>query len=197
MTTSGCKSEHTTAKDASSGEVKDAIVEAAKANKAKTSTMSGGIKSKGNPEGKVKAFTYETPSPTWIVAKTNAGDGNYSSVQYSLAPATTKVTVTSIGLPSKGNDAIKLVNDCETEFAQGASKYSDSTREWISHGFSISRFADPATGKVMAWCTSETSKICLNFEFGTRSKAAENVKVADSSTEEFFAKNPTGGAVLK
>ena len=193
----GCKSSAPQTNPSPNAAAKEDMIKAARANEGKASTKELANKPKSEPERKVKAFTFEPPSSAWTVAKPGAGDGILSTAEYSLSSSATKVAVTSIGLPPKGNEAEKLVRNCESEYAQGAAKHADSTREWISHGFSISRFADPATGQVMVWCVSNDCKVRLNFEFGSGSKLPDNVKTADASTDEFFTKNPTGGAVIK
>ena len=90
-----------------------------------------------------------------------------------------------------------MVAECETGFAKGYAQHPDLTHEWITKGFSISRFADPAKGEVSVWCISNTCKVQIDFTFGSGSKVDENVKVADATTKEFFDKNPSGGAISK
>ncbi len=145
----------------------------------------------------VKSFLFENPSPEWTVSETPSGDGTFTKASYKLGGANVQCSVTSIGLPATGKDAAELVKECETGFAQGMAKRPEFNREWISKGFSISRYADPDSGDVVAWCISDSCKVRLKFSFGKGTVSPDNVKAADLAIDEFFVKNPTGGANLK
>jgi hypothetical protein len=145
----------------------------------------------------VKSFSFELPSTAWTIAEPTSGDSNFTKAGFTMSGTSVRLEITSIGRPTTGKDASALVKECETGFAQGSAKHADMARSWVIKGFSVSRYADPTSGDVFMWCASETSKLRLNFSFGAGSRVNENIKIADSTTDEFFAKNPSGGAKLK
>ncbi len=141
----------------------------------------------------VKSFAFENPSPDWSVSESAKGNGVLTKATLKSIKSPVQMTVTSIGLPVSSKEAGALVRDCESNFAIGFSKHPELTREWIRSGFSISRYADPMTGDIFVWSVSETCKVQLKFAFGKSSNIQENIKIADGTTDDFFAKNPTGG----
>ncbi len=144
----------------------------------------------------VKSFAFENPSPDWKSSDPAQGSGTLTQATLKSSNSPAKMTVISIGLPVSTKEAAALVNTSENGFSQGYAKHPELTREWIKSGFAISRFADPASGQVLIWSSSETCKIQLKFEFGQGSNPKDNIKSADKSTDDFFEKNPTGGAKL-
>lgn len=150
---------------------------------------------KAKPESPVKAFSFAAPAAEWAPAEPSTGDATITKAGYKSGK--TQLKISSIGLPPKGKQATELVKECETGFANGYAKHPEQTREWITQGFSISRYADSAAGTVSVWCISPTCNVKLDFSYGAGSNSADNVKKADDATNAFFAKNPTGGAVLK
>ena len=148
-------------------------------------------------ENSVTSFSFVTPSGEWSVSEPANGDGTYTKAAFKMASSNAKLAITSIGLPAKGKEAVALVKQCETGFVQNYALHPDLTREWITKGFSISRYADPRTGEIGVWCIINTCKVSLVFAFGAGPNTADNIKIADLTTDEFFEKNPTGGAILK
>ena len=142
----------------------------------------------------VKSFVFENPSPDWTASEPGKGDGALTKVKLKSNKSPVKLTVTSIGLPVASKEAGALVKECESSFAKGYAKHPELTREWIRSGFSISRYSDPNNGEISVWCVSETCKVRLNFEFGKSGNVQDNIKIADGATDDFFTKNPTGGA---
>jgi hypothetical protein len=142
----------------------------------------------------VKAFSFIPPSAKWLELEGATGDETYTRAKYKSTSNSVQLSISSIGQPTKGPDATNLVKTAETNFAQGIAKHPDMARSWIKSGFSLSRYADPTSGKVSVWCMSKTCKVELAFDFGSGSNISENTAIADSTTDEFFAKNPTGGA---
>jgi len=155
----------------------------------------------GNPKVSenriVKSFSFSPPSSDWVEAQPTSGDETYTLAKFKSSSNSWGLDITSIGLPTKGAKAIDLVKKSETEFAQGMATNNANSREWIKNGFSISRYANPSSNSVSAWCISETCKVLLNFSFPAGSKGEDNMKLADSSIDAFFDKNPTGGAKTK
>jgi hypothetical protein len=145
----------------------------------------------------VRSFAFVAPAPDWTKNGNSEGDGAYTKASFAMSNSKAILEISSVGLPTKGEKAIKLVEDCETGFAKGIAQHAEMAREWVSKGFSISRYADSGTGKVSVWCISNTCKVRLDFAFGAGPQAADNIKKADLVTNAFFEENPTGGAVLK
>ncbi len=142
----------------------------------------------------VKSFSFFPPTSDWVVAQATSGDETFTQAKFKSSLGSCELDISSIGLPAKGTSAIDLVKKSETEFAQGMATNNTNSREWIKNGFSISRYANPTSHSVSAWCISEKCKVRLNFSFAPGSKTEDNVKQSDSSIDAFFDKNPTGGA---
>ena len=149
------------------------------------------------PATPVKSFSFVAPTSEWTEGGSSEGDGTYTTATFKMTSPNAQLTISSVGLPTNGAKASKLVAECETGFAKGIAQHPDMAREWITKGFSISRYADATNGEVSVWCISRNCKVRLDFAFGAGSKAADNMKAADAATNAFFDKNPAGGAVLK
>jgi hypothetical protein len=141
---------------------------------------------------KVRSIAYITPAQAWQESSSAQGDETFTQASYKTAQS--QLSVTTIGLPAKGEKAINLVKNCETDFAQGMAKHPELTRSWIKSGFSISRYADPENHTVSSWCATDTCKVQLLFSFPSGQDISEAIKECDRTVDAFFEKNPTGGA---
>lgn len=149
---------------------------------------------KKDPAQKVKNFSFKSPSPDWGESEKAKGDGTFTQAGFKMNSKSIQLLVTTIGIPASGEEARELVKKCETEFAQGSANHSDMAKAWIVSGFSISRYANQEQRSVSAWCCSDLCKVQLKLTFGPDSNFAESIKLADATINDFFEKNPNGGA---